>query len=296
MKKKSPKKIVSIRRAKNTLRRVFVPFFRKFTSSTQEKVPMLLPNVRKVMTGLREKSRLVRTNNKKIDDWVDNYINRQALEGKPITLLTQWCLAKDLENRFLVEAGFYPTEAEKNLFEKELPQIARLFQSNGIALKWTLTFNRSYLDLGRISPQIEKEYVGMIKDLASSLIKEGWLEVLNWEDDILDARAEPDEEVYERIRDFVADGALRLDIERHRPWVKEVGLKQTETELERDVCFKIACEVREGCMLIDPEWYFGECIIVPLESPERYDFFGIKALGIKDRVAAVLQPYPWRKD
>lgn len=255
---------------------------------------MLLPNVRRVVQVLREKTRLIRLNNKKVEEWVDQYINRQALRGEAVTILTQWCLAKDLEVRFKTQNEFTPTKAEQVLFEKELPAIAELFQQNGIALNWILTFNRSYLDLGRIDAAVEQAYVQMILELATPLRTAGWLQCLNWEDDLLGSRPEPDAEVFDDTKRFVSEGALRIDIERHRPWVIESGLQQTEKELERDVRFKIACEVREGFMIIDPEWYFGECIIIPLETPERYDFFGLKAPRIKQQVVSALPPYPWR--
>ncbi len=255
---------------------------------------MLLPNVRKVMSALREKGRYIRSNNKRIDEWVDRYINQCALEGRSVTILTQWCIAKDLEVRFRIQNGFTPTKAELTLFRKVLPAIARLFEENGISVDWFLTFNRSYLDLGRVDGQIEKAYTRMIAELANPLEQQGWLECLNWEDDILGSRPEPNEEVFASIDRFVSVGALQLEVERHAPWSKESGLNQTDEELERDVCFKIACEAEEGRLLVDPDWFFGECIIMPLESQERYDFFGLKAPSIKNRVVAILPPYPWR--
>jgi hypothetical protein len=293
MKKGSQRKIWTIRRAENLLRRVFVPFFRRFKPKSRE-VEMLLPNVRRIMSALRSRSRQIKSNNIKVAEWVDQYINRSALNGTPILILTQWCLAKDLEVRFRNQNGFTPTKSERGLFSEEIPRIAKLFQDNSMEVRWVITFNRSYLDLGRIGKPIETEYCRMVSCLAKPLIDEGWLECLNWEDDLLGSRPEPDEEVLADITRFISPSAFEIDLERHRPWVEESGIKETEEELRRDVAFKIACEASEGQLVTDIGWYFGECIIIPLETPERYDFFGLKARRIKEQVVAVLPPYPWR--
>ena len=39
---------------------------------------------------------------------------------------------------------------------------------------------------------------------------------------------------------------------------------------------------------------FRECLLVPLESPERYDFFTLLVPDFKKRIVAILAPYPWR--
>ncbi len=283
----------SIRRAKNTFRRVLVPFFRGFKLNKEKNV--FLPNVRKVMVTLREKSRQVRQNNKRIDEWVDQFINRCALNGQPVTILTQWCISRDLEVRYRKQNGFIPTKAEEKLFRKELQDIAGLFRRNGISLNWIITFNRSYLDSGRIEKSIEDAYKQMIMNLAKPLVEEGWLILLDWEDDVLEARSKPDIEVIARIYDFVSEGALRIEIERHSAWAREeAGLTQSSEELQQDVFFQIACEVKEGQLLSEKDSLMGECILVPLEVPERYDFFFLKALSLKERIAPILQTYLWR--
>jgi hypothetical protein len=292
--KQKNKRLFSVRRAQNTLRRVFVLFFRRFKPKPKQEIAMLLPNVRKLMSALRERSKQVRENNKKIDEWVDQYINRCVVEGKPVTILTQWCLAKDLEVRCEKQSGFRPTKAEVNLFGLEIHKIKKLFDENSVGLRWVMTWNRSYLDLGRIDIGVEKEYIEMLSALYSTLEKEGWFECLNWEDDLLGSRPAPDKEVMEMPEKFVSQTALMLEVERHAPWAREAGLVQTAEELEADVVYKIACEAEEGKLLMDESWFFGECIILPLEAPERYDFFALKEPAVKKRIVAVLPTAPWR--
>lgn len=256
---------------------------------------MFLPNVRRVMTALRERGRYLRSNNKRVDVWVDEYVNRCALNGEPITVLTQWCISKDLEMRYRKLDGFSPTKAEEKLFRQELLLIANLFRDNGFSLNWVITFNRSYLDFGRVEKRIEDAYKQMIMDLATPLVEEGWLVFLDWEDDVLGSRSEPDAEVLARVQDFVSEGALQLEIERHSAWAREeAGLTQSDEELKKDVYYQIACEAREGQLLAGEGALMGELVLVPLEVSERYDFFLLKTPCLKDRVVSVLSTYPWR--
>jgi hypothetical protein len=80
--------------------------------------------------------------------------------------------------------------------------------------------------------------------------------------------------------------------------VEEAKLNQSEKELEKDVIFQIACEVQEGDFLLNKEspFPFGEFILLPLEVPERYDFFTIFAKDFKQRIVPALSSYPWRYD
>lgn len=255
----------------------------------------MLPNVRKTLSQLRERSKIVRQNNKKIDTWVDELINRAAMTGEAVTILTQWCISKDLEVRRELQNGFVPTKAERKLFERDLPEVAELFTENGLGLNWIITFNRSYLDSGRISIEVEDQYKKMVAQLAAPLLEEGWLMLLDWEEDVLGSRPMPDEEVMQTIEKFVPEGALRVEIERHSAWAKkEAKLDQSDDELKQDVFYQIACEAQEGLVLMGENSPLGTFILVPLESPERYDFFTLKVPSFKERIVPVLPTYPWR--
>lgn len=235
----------------------------------------------------------------KINEWVDDYIGNCAAAGKSVTVLTQWCLSKDLEERRKLQGGqFLPLKDERDLFgEKGLPMVANEFAKLGIGIEWIITFNRSYLDSGRVSAGIEAEYKEMIEQTAAPVVNRGGLMFLGWEDDVLGGkRPQPNETVLRELDKLVAPEALAREIKRHSQWAREdAGLVQTDTELENDVCFQIACEVEEGRMLAsESESPFGDFLLVPLEMPERYDFFTILASDFKKRIVAVLKPYPWR--
>jgi hypothetical protein len=226
---------------------------------------------------------------------VDEYLNRSALVGKPIEILTQCCISKDLEVRYQNQGNaFVPTKKERLLFEKEIPQVARVLKDNGFAFNWWITFNQSYLDSGRINETMQCAYAEMIATLAESLIQEEWLTLADWEREILGKRPGPNQDVIANIGRFVKPDALKLEIERHSLWARdEAGLTQSDDKLRRDVYFQIACEAEEGRYLMT-DAPFGECILVPLETPERYDFFTLLAPDFKKRIVAVLPPYPWR--
>lgn len=135
----------------------------------------------------------------------------------------------------------------------------------------------------------------MIAALAEPLVSENWLVIANWEDDILGGRPQPDVEVLTNIKELVPQSGLELEIERHAAWGRqEAGMQRSDEEFSQDVYFKIACEAEEGKLLNGEKSPFGTCLILPLESAERYDFFTLRAPGFKNRVVPVLAAYPWR--
>jgi hypothetical protein len=267
----------------------------KSVRKVERKNDMRLRQTNSVMVWLRDRVRFIRQNSLRVNEWVDDYVNRCALEGRSVEILTQLCISKDLEVRYQEQGNvFVPTRKERLLFEKEIPLVARVFQKNGIALNWWLTLNQSYLDSGRISDELRLAYAAMIAELAQPLIREGWLMLADWEADILAQRPAPNEKVLANISRFVKSEALELEVQRHSSWAREeAGLDQSDAELRRDVYFQIACEAEEGRYLVS-DAPFGECLLVPLETAERYDFFTLLVPDFKKRIVAALPPYPWR--
>jgi len=184
---------------------------------------------------------------------------------------------------------------ERAFFEKEIPQILRIFADNGFSVNWWLTLNRSYLESRQISESLEKEYLEMIKELAYGL--PGEVLLLDWEKDILGCRPGPEERLLGDFNAYVKPGQFKLELERWIKWREEqTDLEQSDEELAEDVKYQIACEAKEG-FLLDSGAIFGpgdDFILMPLESPERFDNFSILAPFFKKRLAPVLSTYPWR--
>jgi len=278
---------------------VLIKFFNKIKNRVKKtkkgEEPMRLFKTRKTMEFLRIRNKIIRSNNLKINEWVDEYLDRCLINGEPVNILTQWCISKDLEERFRKQNNkFVLTRKERKLFEKELPEIISVFKENGFDLNWWITFNRSYLDTGRISKELEDKYKRMIIDLAEKIDD---VLILDWEEDVLRGRPRPNKEVLENLEQFISSEAFRIELERHSKWTKEeAGLKQSDEELKQDVRFQIACEIEEGRFLINEQLFSKskEFILIPLEVPERYDFFTVLANDFKERIVSVLSCYPWR--
>ena len=167
-------------------------------------------------------------------------------------------------------------------------------QQNGVRLNWWITFNRAYIDSRRVRSDIESKYKAMITDLAQSLVNQGLLILIDWEEDVLGKRPQPNLEVLDSTERFVKPEALELELRWNSAWVQEeTSLQQSREELLKDVRFQIACEAEEGRFLTN-EAPLGEFILIPLEVPEQYVFFEILAKDFKKRIVAVLPPYPWR--
>lgn len=262
----------------------------------QKEEPMRLLQTVSIIEFLRSKNKMIRPNNQKINEWVDDYINECILNGRPVDILTQWCLSKDLEIRYKIQSNlFIPLKTELELIQKEITQIIQIFLKNGVAVNWWITFNNSFLDRGRIASSISDKYIEMIKNIKQpdSVI------LVDWEKEILSGRAKPNEGVLSNFFSFVSRKAFEIDFQNLLERVKKYpDFDKTEDELKKEVQFKIACEAEEGKFLFSNNSPFpnGQFILIPLEFPERYVFFSTLAPDFKKRVASILKPYPWRID
>ena len=277
---------------------VLIKLFNKIKKTARKEKPMWLPGTRKVMKFLRARNKVIRENNLRINEWVDNYLNRCLINGEPVNILTPWSLSKALEKRFKRQGNkFVPTKKEIRLLKEEMPQIIRVFEGNGFRVNWWITLSRSYLDSRLIGRKLEDRYGKMITDLAKEFSLSGSVLFLNWEDDVLGRRSFPDERILKDFDKYIKRGAFELELQRWSRWAREeAGLNQTAEELERDVKYQIACEVNEGNFLMGEESSFvsGDFIIILLEVPERFDNFTIFAPDFKKRIVSVLSCYPWR--
>jgi len=260
---------------------------------------MRLPQTIRIMEFLRRQNKGIRPNNKKIDEWVDGYINECILNARPVDILTQWCVAKDLEIRYQVQGNrFVPLKAERDLILKTIPMIIRVFEQNGATVSWWITMNRSYLNSGRIEiPGIEAEYFSMIRELIAESPYSSSLILLDWEDEILKDRPRASQEVEINIFKYVSKGAFEIDLKRHMAWARDdAGLTQSDADLEKDLKFKIGCEAEEGRFLLSLESLFpgGQFLLAPLEQAERYIFFSILTPDFQKRLVSVLKPNIWR--
>lgn len=254
---------------------------------------MKYPQTARLMELLKGRNQKVRKNNQRIHPWVSEYLDACLENNQPATLVTQWCFSKGLEKRSCLSD---PTPKELGLFP-EMAEVCRLFQHFGFHVNWYITFHRGYVDSRRLATTKEEVYRAMIDGLAGPYLDEGWLLLLDWEDDILEGRRpQPHTEVLAKPEQFVSPKALDKEFLWAVRWLEdETNLCQTESQIRQDVLYQIACEAEEGRFLTSPASPFGcDFLLVPLEVPEQYDFFCILMLDFKKRIVSVLPPYPWR--
>jgi len=79
-------------------------YWAQFFSKKRRNI-MLFCQTISIMEYLRGRARYVRPNNSRINDWVDRYIDDCMKNGREVTILTQWCLSKDLEMRREEQSG-----------------------------------------------------------------------------------------------------------------------------------------------------------------------------------------------
>lgn len=294
-KKKIKKNFVN--QLKRRIGLIWIVLFKKINKSFKIKKEIKMQRQAKnIMQWLRERSRIIRSNNLKINEWVDGYIDTCILNGKPVEILTQYCLSKDLEKRYEIQGKkFIPLQAEQDMFNKTIPMTIEMFKMNTVSVNWYITFNNSFLDRGRLGDEIVNEYIAMIE----SLSKNNELIFLNWERDVLGKRPEPNQKVLENFTNIVSKQAFEVDIKNLLDRVKQyTDFSKTEEDLRQEAMFKIACEAEEGRFIFGSESPFsnGNILITPLEFPERLVFFETITPDFQKRIVPILKLYPWRMD
>lgn len=247
-----------------------------------------------LMKQLRRLAQNAKPNNLKIHQWVDGYIDSCLSMGESVNIHTPWCVPKSFQARHLAQGEqFVPTKEERELFTEAFPEIVSLFRNAGISVNWLVTFHPAYLEERRLPQALQQEYQDMIRVLAKSL---DYLLCLDWEVDVLGTRQTPNAQVLQRVEDFVTADALALEMKWNTALDQAEGATRSITELQQDIRYKIACKAEEGRYLTSPESLFpnGNFILVPVEAAERFDFHALVAPDFKQRIAAIVKPYPWR--
>jgi hypothetical protein len=284
--KKTKKGIIN--QLKRKIGLIRIALLRKIKSLNKKQITMQ-QQTRTIMAILRERARLIRKNNLRISEWVDNYLDECILNGKPVEILTQYCLSKDLEVRYETQGKvFIPLPKECEMFKKIIPSIIKTFKENGLAINWYITFNNSFLDRGRVSNDIIDNYISMIREL----VMNDEIVLLDWEKDILGKRPSPNLEVMTNFEKLVSQKAFNIDMQNLLNRVKQYpDFSKTETDLKIEAKFK-------GRFIFSKESPFseGNILITPLEFPERLVFFETLVPDFQKRILPILDLYPWRMD
>ena len=254
----------------------------------------MMRQVEKVMTKLRERAKIIKPNNLKINEWVDQYLRECMLSGKPINILTPWCASSMLKRRFREgENKFIPTKKELRILKEEMPNIISLFDQNGFRLNWWVTFNKTFVD--SVGIPID-EYKTMIVGLNPDVSKK--VTFADWEKDILGKKVEPDLDVLNNFTKYLPKSYLDLRINQLKLWMerREVEWRKTDEELQADIVYATACEVREAKIMIFENPIFGkeDFILILIEEAEDYDTFTTFIKDFKKRIVPVLSINPWR--
>lgn len=270
-------------------------FYKKIKQKKERREMIPIQNVTRFM---RERSRMLKTNSLKVNEWTDIYLTTCSLNGKTVNILTQWCLSKALEKRFKEQGNkFVPLKKEIRVIRQEIPEIISVFNKNGFSIDWLITFNRSPVETGLLPGEVETAYKEMILALADDPAYQKNVVFLDWEDDVLGRRTGMDRDVLENYFTYVSRASFEKRLEQLTQWSRdEAGVEKTRDELTQDIILEAACEAEEARTLSGKDSPFGgeDFIILPLETAERFDNFTIFEKDFKKRVVSVLTQYPWR--
>lgn len=257
---------------------------------------MRLPQTKIVTEWLRSRARLNKKS-QKISLWVEEYLDQCLLKGKAVNILTPWCLSKAIVVRYKASGCmFQPRKKEEKLFVKEVPAVLKAFEDNGFILDWFFTFHRSYHDDRLLPESIELDYKTMICDLVKVSGLDNKIILLDWEDDMIGKRVEPNQTVLANINQHVNQQQFTRELERWKCWHQDqLGITANNTVIKDEVKYQVACEAEEGRILLGGNSPFGtDFLLIPLEYPERFDNFTILTPDFKKRIVTVFPYYPWR--
>ncbi|MBP9822350.1 MAG: hypothetical protein KBC81_02840 [Candidatus Pacebacteria bacterium] len=250
--------------------------------------------VENVLSELRKRSKLVRYNNLKINEWVNRYLEDCILNGKPVNILTQWCVSSMLKKRYKEQGDkFIPTKKELRVLQEEIPAILSLFSRNGFRVNWWITFNTTFIDAEGIPRTAYKE---MLLRCSETDPKAGVV-FADWEDDVLGKKMEPDQAVLGNFLGYVPEKYFKLRVEQLSIWAqKESDWRKTKDELGENIKYATACEIAEAKLLTFQNPLFGkeDWLLIPLDDAEAYDSFAIPVKDFKRRIVSVLSLCPWR--
>lgn len=259
---------------------------------------MRLQQTQNIMRDLRLLNRSV-AQNKKIDEWVDRYVDECILNGKPVEILLQWCSGLGLDARMKKQGGtFIPLVTEIDLIQKQIPKIINIFNKQNVKVSWIITFNRSYIERRKLSDDVFFAYISMIRNLASE-IKELEESVLFFDWEELSNNLEPNQKILTEFNSFVSNSAMEYEVRNFLQMLSQYpdALTSKEEICEEAKC-RIAFESEEARFLFGDTSPFdkGKFILIPLERSERYVFFDLLVPEFTKRIASVLKLYPWRME
>lgn len=254
----------------------------------------MLKQTRNVVSGLRTINKML-DNAKRIDSWVEEFLEKCLMENSGVTIITPWSLSKSFEKRFRLQGQkFTPTHREVKLFQKEIPYIQNLFEKNSFNIGWFICLSRSYLDSRLLPKFIEEEYVKMMNYLAGEYNFNGL--VINWEDEVIIHRHQPNQLVSENFDNFVSIQMFENELLKWKTWAIENDI--LVENLTKETKYQICCEAEEGRFFMEsienPLHKPGEFLFFPLGRCERYNSFSLLNQKFNKRMVSVLKYYPWR--
>jgi hypothetical protein len=268
-----------------------LPVFNLFLTKKSEK---MLKQTRNVVSGLRAINKML-DNTKRIDSWMEEFLEKNLIENSAVTIITPWSLSKSFEKRFHIQGQkFTPTRREIKLFQKEIPYIQNLFEENSFNIGWFICLSRSYLNSRLLPKFIEEEYSQMVNYLADKYNFKGL--ILNWEDDVIKNRHQANILVFENFNSFVSNQMFETELLRWKTWAKENDILLEN--IINETKYQISCEAEEGRFFMEskdnPLHKPGEFLFFPLGRCERYDTFSLLNPEFSKRLISVLKYYPWR--
>lgn len=219
----------------------------------------------------------------KLRPYVYDYLLRCLQQGLPIDIVTIWCLSRGLEKRWLPHKSFKPINGELKV-ASETQAVIKFLQNEGLTVNWFIFPATSAVNTGRINSDIAAAYSVMLGNLIADIpnvIIEPMPHITPMPDAI----------------GLVSASAMERERSRREKLYEKRGIVASASIIETDLQQSIGVKAAEGLWLIEN---FPDCLLVPVEYPERYMFHDLLtptlSPKVMERICPILTPYPWRED
>jgi hypothetical protein len=218
----------------------------------------------------------------RLRQYVREYLTACATYAEPVQLLTIWCMSRSLEKRLEELGKLVPFHKERKVM-RDFKWCHDLFAQAGMSVNQFILLVGSGVERGLVSPEVQKQYQGMIERLAC----EERLDVIA---EIRPAAC-PDETVLSRAEELRLDPAVIREVDRRLHLAQRYGDALTESQAFDEAVKSIAVKCAEAKQLVAD---FSDFVLIPVEFVERYRFHNLGWPGFTDRLLPITQPYPWR--
>ncbi|MFZ5391303.1 MAG: hypothetical protein ACOZAJ_03460 [Patescibacteria group bacterium] len=217
----------------------------------------------------------------RLRSYLTDYLTNCLTYCQPIQIITLWCLSRSLSDRFL-EGFISPLNKEVKVIQ-EMKWLHELLAELGCTVMHYIYLVGSSSDRGFLDESVSRSYEAMLKKI---------IETANL-DAVVEQRevALVDKDVLFKMEVIKNSRAWEIELDRRFNLAEKHNYSLSPEQAYQETYKSVAVKMSEARSLV-VEW--GDFIVLPVESINRYQFHELGQPGFVDRLLPCLTNYPWR--